>query len=97
MSDQRSSGPLETGCAAETQTTPEESPSYFVRHWRGDLTLAESFWVNTIIVNLVFGLLTEALKKVEIMSVAGSAAYVIIFWVVAVCLASWKRFRRVSG
>lgn len=27
--------------------------NYFVRHWRGDLSLAVSFWINGVLVNLV--------------------------------------------
>jgi hypothetical protein len=33
-------------------TGPEKKPSYLVRHWRGDLSLAVSYWLNGFLLNI---------------------------------------------
>jgi hypothetical protein len=38
---------------------------YLRRHWRGDLSLARSFWVNVVLVNLAILLLTASLYEGE--------------------------------
>lgn len=35
----------------------EKHPNYFIRHWRGDLTLGVSFWVNIFLLNAILSLL----------------------------------------
>jgi len=35
--------------APESATAHEENHSYFLRHWRGELSLGVSFWVNTLL------------------------------------------------
>jgi hypothetical protein len=36
------------------QTAVRSSGSYFSRHWRGELSLAQSYWLNGVLVGFVF-------------------------------------------
>lgn len=41
--------------------------SYFIRHWRGNLSLTTSYWINTILVSLIFTIsLTALLGGIDI-------------------------------
>jgi hypothetical protein len=43
-------------------TAPSNRPgSWFARHWRGELTLAQSYWINMGLLSVPFGLLGAAL------------------------------------
>jgi len=48
-------------------TSQSPSRSYISRHWHGECSLAQSFWINTILVNLLLGVLAtlEANMPVE--------------------------------
>ena len=41
------------------------SSSYILRHWRGELSLVRSYWVNTLALTVLFGALFAALMLVE--------------------------------
>jgi len=67
------------GCAmlgwGVAQVTPLPKPTaehpkanYFLRHWLGELSLARSFWVNCIVVNLGLSTLSNLLDHVESLS-----------------------------
>lgn len=51
--------------------TPDRGRSnYFVRHWRGELSLPVSYWVNGSLLGLALGLLIGAIHLIEQQSVA---------------------------
>lgn len=53
---------------ADTQQSPVSSPkstSYFLRHWRGETSLAFAFWVNGFVVNLIVLAIVGILQKSE--------------------------------
>jgi len=43
----------------ETVSDPSNRNNYFVRHWRGEISLPISFWLNGICGIFVFGLLVK--------------------------------------
>jgi hypothetical protein len=45
-----------------TETTSETQANYFVRHWRGELSLPVSYWVNGVLIGI--GLAVVALATV---------------------------------
>lgn len=40
---------------------PQRKANYFIRHWRGELSLAVAFWVNLILINLLGTLVSKAI------------------------------------
>ncbi len=63
--DGQSPHSLENGAKREAPPTQEVSGNpeqrrrnYFVRHWRGALSLPVAFWVNVILLNFVLGIVT---------------------------------------
>jgi hypothetical protein len=64
------------------------SASYIVRHWRGELSLAQSYWVNSVLITII---LLIAIKSVQgtidiadrptLVSLTGIAVWVIVFLV----------------
>ncbi len=40
--------------APPTTTTAQPKRSYFKRHWRGELSLARAFWVNTVLLSMIW-------------------------------------------
>jgi hypothetical protein len=45
--------PATNGANAAIERSDQTHRNYFARHWRGDLSLALSFWINGVLVNLV--------------------------------------------
>jgi hypothetical protein len=45
------------GLAVEPTTPPTPKANYFVRHWRGELSLPVSYWVNTFLLGMVLAML----------------------------------------
>lgn len=43
-------------------TKERERANYFLRHWRGDLSLAVSYWVNGVLFTFVINLIVNALQ-----------------------------------
>lgn len=41
----------------EYRPWPVEEGSYVGRHWHGELSLPISFWVNSVVLNIIFGLI----------------------------------------
>jgi hypothetical protein len=75
--------------------------SYIERHWAGELSLAQSYWVNGFLMNLVFGLLIVALIGVAsilpllevslVMIVSWSLIFVVNVWQV---VGTWRATAR---
>lgn len=41
--------PISNATAPVPPSVPQQSSNYFMRHWQGDLSLAASFWINTVL------------------------------------------------
>ena len=48
---------------AAAEAVPERRGNYFVRHWRGELSLPLSFWVNGIVLTLAINVVMFALAQ----------------------------------
>jgi hypothetical protein len=68
--------------------------NYFVKHWKGELSLAKSFWVNVILLHLFFTSIQVYLrliseKNTETQSVQIYFATLILF-IIKLCFAPWQ-------
>lgn len=90
MSDSGLIEPDKTPGAVGDEFRSHESSSYFVRHWRGDMSLPRSFWVNMCLLNIGVSILGKIFYDVPITSVAVSAAYILAYWIFMLCLAIWQ-------
>lgn len=76
------------------QTPPVETRgrSYIARHWRGELTLATSFFVNGVLVNIAFNLaifaLTSFIDAIQIP--IGIPIAMGAIWLIVICVAIWQ-------
>jgi len=53
---------------AGAELAPLQSGSYFARHWRGDLSLARSWWIGGVLINgLAVGMLFAIAAQVTIL------------------------------
>jgi hypothetical protein len=76
---------------------PSSGPrrSYFIRHWRGELSLRVSYWVNTVVPSWVVQLLQPSLKSSASSDFladyphVGSAS-IVVLWVSSYVLAIWQ-------
>lgn len=83
------------GGSKQTRITQGGDPalrSYFARHWRGDLSLPTSFWVNGVLVAIVFA---ELVFAVPWISFVGSAPKlcswtIIVLWVLLGVITVWQ-------
>lgn len=66
--------------------------SYFVRHWRGDLPLARSYWVNTFLVTaLLRAFLTGLAGAVEIAShPTAYSLLAVAMWAILFAVTPWQ-------
>jgi len=62
----RSSGPL----------------SYIANHWRGDLSLAKSYWLNTLLLSLPFKILLSSLESLAL-TLRTMEQQTVFFWALA--------------
>ena len=70
--------PKETIEAPEPYEPEDPATNYFVRHWRGQLSLPVSFWANCLGATLVcMGLIQLAKKYLENISLRGASAAVL--------------------
>ncbi|MGE7990937.1 hypothetical protein ACQKPE_07785 [Pseudomonas sp. NPDC089554] len=77
-----------------TLDTPAAQPraSYFMRHWRGELSLARAFWVNCILLSLLWlpTLGTEALVLAYLPSATTLLAVSAVLLVGMVVMTTWQ-------
>ena len=83
----------------ESRDTPSDrtakSRNYFARHWHGQLSLAKSFWVNNILVNLGFGLAEAAASSSGLYQdfqadTALSFTGILVFLASIIAVATWQ-------
>ena len=82
-----------TGIAAAT-SPPQPSNNYFARHWRGELSLPKSYWVNGLVFGFLAGTAIVALSyavnsRGEAQPVVWMAT-LIGTWVVIALLTMWQ-------
>jgi len=73
----------------------ENRASYFVRHWRGDLSLPVSYWINYVLITFVavFAIsviVSEFPSPDPTRNVVGWAAYVSLVWFIALIVGVWQ-------
>lgn len=73
---------------------PPPSNNYFARHWRGELSLAKSYWVNGVLIGLVVGVAVVALgfavnRRGEAQPVVWMAT-LITTWVIVALFSMWQ-------
>lgn len=91
MSNQLPDDPTPAPSANDASLIGAPTGNYFARHWRGELSLARSFWLNVIAVNVSVNLIwTGLLQNVRLTSIIGSAVYIIGYWSFALLLAIWQ-------
>lgn len=94
--DQTSSvaGPSDPGLEPlpkETFEPEEPAKNYFVRHWRGQLSLPVSYWVNGWLVTVLCVVLIVALDRlVEDVSLRGASAAALGAYVLLQFVAAWS-------
>jgi len=79
----------------DADRSDSSSHCYMARHWRGELSLAKSYWVNTFLLSVVIltvvttvGLLTERIEFSDHPTVL--AATLISFWLVGFLITPWQ-------
>jgi len=72
--------------------TNVRNKSYIVRHWRGELPLAVSYWVNTALVTVIFTTLITALVKIMDFTFLPTvySLMVIAMWVIIYVVTPWQ-------
>jgi hypothetical protein len=88
-------GSISTSVADLTQTSPtgpEASHSYFLRHWRGELSLGVSFWVNTLLGAIVLIAIGMVLGEwvAQSQSNYSVAALWVTIWSCAIVVLVWQ-------
>lgn len=81
----------EAPAAAAKQPAPERKANYLVRHWRGELSLPVSYWVNGILTTLAAAFLAEAITQVDMTRRPTLGAVVYLQFMVFICIATiWQ-------
>ena len=77
--------------AEHTEAPEHQSGNYLVRHWRGDVSLGVSYWVNSWGVTLLTaGMLTLILKPLDDLSLRWASAAAILLNICAVVVGVWS-------
>jgi len=64
---------------AGSEAAPRASGSYFTRHWRGELSLARSWWLSSVVINgICVGFLFTIVANVTIMMLGGNRPLAVI-------------------
>ncbi len=77
----------------EEAAVPESRPNYFTRHWRGELSLARSFWINEVLLGLLVLLALAPLYFLLIRYPPSPASLLIllaVFLVFTLAMATWQ-------
>jgi ATP-dependent protease ClpP protease subunit len=66
--------------------------SYFIKHWRGDFSLAVSFWINVLLINLAISIFQVWLTKASPIEnpVLGSQVTIIYVFMVLATVYPWQ-------
>ena len=77
---------------AAATPSPARRRSYVVRHWRGDLALPLSFWVNGFALNIALSLSLAMLGKVveDHFEPISGLIWTIALWLVVIGVATWQ-------
>jgi hypothetical protein len=60
------------------------SGSYIARHWRGELSLPKSYWINGVIIGIVCRIVFTALLTVLVIGASSTPALALVFVVVVI-------------
>lgn len=76
----------------KTSPGPDARVSYFVRHWRGDLSLPKSYWVNGVLATIVvMAALTVASPLIDpTRSTVGAAIGLSLVWLFVCAVGVWQ-------
>ena len=77
----------------DTSTNPatQKRSNYFVRHWRGELSLGVSYWANGILANFLLALVVGVGASLhETASLKSVAALFIFFYAFSLALSFWQ-------
>jgi hypothetical protein len=81
----------ERPAAAAQQPAPEAKANYFIRHWRGELTLPVSYWVNGILTTMVAIFFGAAIDQVDMTRKPTLGASVYLLFVAFIIVATlWQ-------
>ncbi len=69
---------------------PTPSASYLARHWRGELPLGISYWVNTVLLNVLLAGVVLALSTVLLRFDYGGVLALAMTWVAQCVLSVWQ-------
>ena len=83
-----------SGAAAGGDLVETQAPSgnYFLRHWRGELSLGDSFWRGVFLTNLWVGALIQIAASVsdETPSASSVLLTVVLIWSTRIIVFSWQ-------
>jgi len=71
--------------------------SYISRHWRGQLSLVISYWVNIVTINILFSLLGSFITNPRIFSVLCGVYIIVFIWQIVGCWRSATNYIRTTG
>src|SRR5262245_59749658 len=88
LSEFRTPQPLQAPRGRLTKNTSK--PNYIIRHWRGELSLPVSYWVNNILVSIVVGVFAGAITIIDWTQNAKFAAGMgLSVWPLAIFASIW--------
>jgi hypothetical protein len=67
--------------------------SYVARHWRGDLSLGISYWINCVLLGGMFGVVAHVVFEILAggdRSPLQTRAFLVVLWVAILVLATWQ-------
>ena len=78
----------------DPQVGPAHDPHYLVRHWRGELSLPVSYWVNGSLIGLVYGLLLKganaAIDNIEGLGARSVGVLTLAMFLGLAALGTWQ-------
>jgi hypothetical protein len=73
-----------------SQVATPARANYLIRHWRGELALGVSYWINTVIVNLLLAVITLATSDLAGRSNYGGLVALSLAWVAQCVVLPWQ-------
>lgn len=68
----------------------KEEIGYFTQHWRGDLSLAQSYWVNGVVIGFLFNVFSYVILTAGDPTSKGFILLLIFMIPLIVFVASWQ-------
>ncbi len=75
-----------------TISGPEPRRSYFIRHWRGQLSLPVSYWINSILATVAVAIVSASVGAFA-QPTGGLVTWVILIflvWIFALAITVWQ-------